>query len=291
MHLYNEWLHRLILLRDSLLPFENFDEVPLQLPPGGRGIREAEKERKQFLVHSLTGNIPNAAIVDLAKVFTGPDLLRGGYGFQYAQGLVLPAFISGSSSAHLLRYHAAKVEAVGDVIFEYENKSYIEAPKSEVADEKAVTRPNLAPSGALKTSLSFSKGRQSASRVVELRLELGSGKCVVVDLGQITRGRRYAYELLSQGEKSAASDSDEDGVVIHNAADLLALPGLVVSPRAKEGQQKLHVVPAADAVVKLAFLGKLYPENVVIGGWRGSLGAARGAGKGFSERFVIVDGE
>ncbi|RSM09489.1 hypothetical protein CEP52_004101 [Fusarium oligoseptatum] len=41
MQLYNEWLHRMILLRDALLPFENFDQVPLVISSSNKqGIRD-----------------------------------------------------------------------------------------------------------------------------------------------------------------------------------------------------------------------------------------------------------
>ncbi|KAH6695622.1 hypothetical protein F5X68DRAFT_219983 [Plectosphaerella plurivora] len=291
MHLYNEWLHRLILLRDALLPFENFDEVPLVASPEGRGIRAVEEQRKLFLVHCLTGNIPNAALVDLAKVFTSPGLSRGGYAFQYAQGVVLPAFISGSSSAHLLRYHATKFQCQADRLFEYEHRSYIDVPRTEVAAGEGEKGLKASRPETVEASLVFEDGSHPDARVVKLKLELGSGECVAVDLGQIARGRRYAYKPGSQGKENVTSNGSEDGVVVHRATDLLSLPSLVVSPRAKGGKQRLHVVHAANEVVKLALLGKLYPENVIIGGQGDDLEAARGAGKGFSERFVIVDDE
>ena len=64
MELYNEWLHRMVLLRDSLIPFENFEEVPLVIPPGStRGIRDLEEPRRAFLVHCLTGNIQQITAV------------------------------------------------------------------------------------------------------------------------------------------------------------------------------------------------------------------------------------
>lgn len=288
MHLYNEWLHRLVLLRDALLPFENFDEVPLVIAADRRGIRDVEGPRKLFLVDILTGNIPNASIVDLAKVLTGRGLPRGGYGFQYAQGLVLPAFFSGSASNNLLRYHAAKVEEGQDLLFEYEHGSYTDAPRTEVLGHElgesltAATLPTEA-------SLSFEQGREPSGRVVKLRLTLGPGTCVAIDLGQAARGRRYAYAVQAQGDEAVKSHS-LNNAVYHSAEELLQRPGLVASPRVVEGQQaKLHVVTVADDAVRLALLGKLYPENVVIMEEENvNFGAALHTGKGFTERFVLV---
>ncbi|CAI4214875.1 unnamed protein product [Parascedosporium putredinis] len=190
MELYNEWLHRMILLRDSLLPFENFEEVPLVVLEGStRGLREVEEPRKLFLVHCLTGAIQHAAIVDLAK------------------GLVLPAFLSGSKSLHLLRYHPARFyQGEEEVLFDYEHNEYVDAPRTELTPAESSPSPPLgrwdfasllaaADPRVSESELAIDEVGDSLRRVVRLRLTLESGICVSVDLGQIARGRRYAYEI------------------------------------------------------------------------------------------------
>lgn len=316
MELYNEWLHRMILLRDSLLPFENYEKLPLVIPEGSeRGIRDLEEPRKFFLVHCLTGTIQHIAIVDLAKVFTARHLPRGGYGFQYSQGLILPAFLSGSRSLHLLRYHPAHVyNSEPEVLFDYEHKEYINAPRTELAATEAVSSNgswNLTPllgvdTRVTESSLAIDAGKDALRRIVKLRLTLDSGTSVSVDLGQIARGRRYAYEVRPEKRINGASNGTSSPIlstisspgtngglpktIIHSAADILSRPGLVISPRAKTGRgNTIHIIPITDPILKLALLGKFYPENVILSKQRDSIDALGKAGKGFAERLVILD--
>ncbi|KAG5820499.1 hypothetical protein H9Q74_008509 [Fusarium xylarioides] len=312
MELYNEWLHRMILLRDSLIPFENYDKVPFVIPrDSDRGIRDLEEPRKLFLVHCLTGTIQHVAIVDLAKVFTARHLPRGGYGFQYSQGLVLPAFLSGSTSLHLLRYHPAHVyDSESEVLFDYEHKEYIDAPRTELAASEAVSGdgswnlPSLlgVDTRVTESSLAIDAGKDALRRIVKLRLTLYSGKSVSVDLGQIARGRRYAYEVKAEKGStngtsspilSALSTQGASGIhktIVHDAADILSRPGLVISPRVKDGHgNTIHIIPTSDPILKLAFLGKPYPENVILSREKDNIDALSKAGKGFAERLVILD--
>ncbi|KAL6854077.1 hypothetical protein J3F83DRAFT_764549 [Trichoderma novae-zelandiae] len=300
MELYNEWIHRMVLLRDSLIPFENFEEVPLVIPPGStRGIRDLEEPRRAFLVHCLTGNIQQMAIVDLAKVFTARQLPRGGYGFQYSQGLILPAFLSGSRSLHLLRYHPAHLSSsVTDVLFDYEHAQYISAPRTELTAKDAVTSKTNwnaaslleADTGVTDSTLTVEPTGDALRRVVKLGLTLDSGSCVAVDLGQIARGRRYAYEIKSDKQAAAGDDASDSTAYVHSAASILSKPGLVISPRVTAGSPPaVHVIPTADPILRLALLGKLYPENVILVKEQDSLGALSRAGKNFAEKVVIFD--
>ncbi|KAL4783846.1 hypothetical protein BJX76DRAFT_348296 [Aspergillus varians] len=322
LELYNEWLHRMILLRDSLLPFENFAEVPIVIPhTSTRGIRDFEEARKLFLVQCMTGAVQHQAIVDIAKVFTSRTLPRGGYGFQYAHGLVLPAFLSGSSSIHLLRYHPAKLDdSSADLLLDYEHREYVNAPQTVLRsdseeDTTSVTKWNLSSllpfdSCALQSSAIAidNSSNDPRRRIVRLRLTLESGICIAVDLGQITRGRRYAYELQhysngtsinGHGKTNGATTPKSNGVevkslprtLIHKVADILSQPGLVISPRASHDDSAIHVIPVADPIIKMALLGKLYPENVILVRDQESIEAVTKTGKGFSERFVILDGQ
>ncbi|TFB04216.1 hypothetical protein CCMA1212_003458 [Trichoderma ghanense] len=301
MELYNEWLHRMVLLRDSLIPFENFEEVPLVIPPGStRGIRDLEEPRRAFLVHCLTGNIQQMAIVDLAKVFTARHLPRGGYGFQYSQGLILPAFLSGSRSLHLLRYHPAHLNtSATDVLFDYEHAQYINAPRTELSASDALTTKTGwnaaslldADTSVVESALAVDPSGDALRRVVKLGLTLDSGACVSVDLGQIARGRRYAYELRSDKTGSGADEAASDSTAyVHSAASILSKPGLVISPRVTPGSPPgVHVIPTADPILRLALLGKLYPENVILAKEHDSLDGISRAGKNFAEKIVIFE--
>ncbi|PKS07339.1 hypothetical protein jhhlp_005941 [Lomentospora prolificans] len=317
MELYNEWLHRMILLRDSLLPFENFEDVPLVIPEDSTmGIRDVEEPRKLFLVHCLTGAIQHTAIVDLAKVFAARGLPKGGYGFQYSQGLVLPAFLSGSRSLHLLRYHPARLNpGEPEVLFDYEHGEYFNAPRTELSVGEAVSpaRWNFASlltvdTRVTESELAIDDGKDDRRRIVKLRLTLDSGACISVDLGQIARGRRYAYEIQSekkarlssspQDTPSLATDSEATPsptsevpyAFIHSTADILSRPGLVISPRVKAGQANtMHIIPTADPVLRLALLGKLYPENVILLKRKDDVYSLGNVGKGFAERFIILE--
>jgi hypothetical protein len=56
MQLYNEWLHQVVLLRDALLPFVNWQDVPLRISP--TGLRHIEPARDAFLIELLVPTRP-----------------------------------------------------------------------------------------------------------------------------------------------------------------------------------------------------------------------------------------
>jgi hypothetical protein len=235
MELYNEWLHQMILLRDLLLPFENYDEVPLIITTKAKkGLRGAEEPRKRFLLQCLTGATPYLAIVNLAKTFTAPDLLSGGYGFQYSQGLVLPAFLSGSRSCYLLRYHPARLEDTSsNLLFDYEHQNYYTAPQNNISEPETVVAPGAWPPPSLfalkpqstKCSLEVNAGSDSTRRILKLQVDIDRGTLVSVDIGQISRGQRYVHHInlstrpisshegpngtISNGENKTSSKKDQ----------------------------------------------------------------------------------
>jgi hypothetical protein len=221
MELYNEWLHQMVLLRDLLLPFENYDEVPLLITTNARrGLREAEEPRKRFLLQCLAGATPYLAIVNLAKTFTAPDLLSGGYGFQYSQGLVLPAFLSGSSSCYLLRYHPARLEDTSsNLLFDYEHQDYYTAPQNNISEPETVVAPGAWPPPSLfalkppntKCSLEVNVGSDSTRRILKLQVDIDSGTLVSVDIGQISRGRRYVYHVKPSMRPPTSSHNGPNG--------------------------------------------------------------------------------
>lgn len=220
MELYNEWLHQMVLLRDLLLPFENYDEVPLIITAKAKnGLREAEEPRQRFLLQCLAGTTPSLAIVNLAKTLTAPDLPSGGYGFQYSQGLVLPAFLSGSPSCYLLRYHPARLEDTSNnLLFDYEHTDYDSAPQNNISEPDIVVAPGAWPPPSLfalksqstKSSLEVNVGSDSSKRILKLQVDIDSGTLVSVDIGQISRGRRYVYHIQPSTSPTSSHHSPTD---------------------------------------------------------------------------------
>ncbi len=91
MQLYNEWLHQVVLLRDALLPFTNWQDVPLLVTPSG--LRHTEPARDAFLTELLVRQIRHSSIVDFARrVVTGTSG-QAGYGFEAGGSAALPAVL------------------------------------------------------------------------------------------------------------------------------------------------------------------------------------------------------
>ncbi|KAJ5156848.1 hypothetical protein N7492_009651 [Penicillium capsulatum] len=138
MQLFNEYMHQMVLLRDALLPFQNYEEVLIPVDRKARGIRHLESARSQFLAEVLTKHATQRGVVSYAKALLAPGLLRTastGYGFQYAHGTVLPAFLAGGPTPlHLLQYIPAKLDTkVTDILFDYQFQDYYSAARVEIA--------------------------------------------------------------------------------------------------------------------------------------------------------------
>lgn len=292
MMLQNEWLHQMILLRDALLPFENFEEVKLVQTAKHGGMRGFEKARKLFLAELMTGKVPQSAIVELAMAQTTSTLVaEGGYGFQYEHGVVLPASldIGASRSLYLLRYHSARIdESQTELLFEYEYPAYFEATRSEVPDAAQTLLENTWPppqsnvldATAHDAAILVQPGSSDSSRILSLQLSFQE-TCTRVDLGQIARGQRFAYH--PQPAVSTATGLSV-AAALHIPKDILLRPGLVTS----EGG--VHVIPADSQLVVMALLGKIYPENVVLMEREDQPEMAEVVGKGFGTRFIIWKG-
>lgn len=215
MQLYNEWLHQLVLLRDGLLPFENFDEIPLIVPSDtAGGMRPFEKVRMHFLMQVMTAQVKRTTLLDVARVLRAPGLPSGGYGFQYARGLVMPVSLLTGSSSILLRYLPAIVDDSQhqEVLFDYENKDYYSVSREEVGlPIETVSSTSFASSA--KNSSSLSKlvsssvaieappGFNTSSPVRHLKLcgVFEDDAQFSVDLGQIARGLRYLSSAVFYG--------------------------------------------------------------------------------------------
>lgn len=314
MQLFNEYMHQMVLLRDALLPFQNYEDVIVPVDGhAARGIRHLEASRSGFLTHLLTKQVTQSAVVQHAQALLASNLLSRsraspGYGFQCAYGLVLPAFLAGGPTPlHLLQYIPAQLvhDAPKGAIFDYRIQDYYLAPRVEIP---AGSEKTLQPStgypvangwgspllGVEDASIGVAPGTAESSplaRQLELQVQLSNGKCVSVDLGQVARGHRYAYQASRAGEPAPLADSQHDttDTIIHDAASVLVetahSDGLVT---AQNGGH--HVIPVQDPVVALALLGKLYPDNVVLLPESDNLAQAEKAGKGREPKFVLWGG-
>ncbi len=284
MQLYNEWLHQLVLLRDSLLAFENWQEVPLPLHRKSEalGLRDIEPARATFLAAFLTRLPTHASIVSYARALFDPGAVPEDdiYGFQAEQGLALPCVVGRSdierAPTGLLTWHAARLIPVAGsppgrtVSFRYALTDYLSAPRS-VIDNTSST----APIGTAAAIVASPAPRNGAHLSLQFdRLD----PAVRVDLGQSLRGHRFSY----RAEPSTSHDIvPPPAAVRHAPAAVLRQEGLVV---AEDG---IHLLPTdSAALLTLALLGKIYPENTVL-----AEGAAwssvMATGKGYGAKFVI----
>ena len=295
MQIYNEYLHQMVLLRDALLPFENFEDViiPIDAEPGRkRGVRHTEDIRAGFLTEMMTKSVTQASVVKSAKFLLAPELPSNNvYGFQYKYGVVLPAFVAGSNSRGLLRYIPAVIDQTEEqVTFQYEIRDYYTADRIEVpVQEKLVPGDKMEGMSeqngttGLQATLVPVPTESREARHLQLTLEYGKSTSVKIDLGQIARGRRYAYAV---GRKhGASSDVVPKEVKVNSARKVLVEsgPGLVMANKG------IHLIQASNNIELLALLGKLYPENVILKERGQSLEQAQEAGKGLPEagRFIV----
>lgn len=309
MQLFNEYIHQMVLLRDSLLPFQNYNEVFIPIDAkAGLGMRYTESARAQFLTFLMTKSVTQASLVSYAKAVLGFDPpTKGGYGFQYAHGMFVPAFLVRDSSLHLLHYIPAKLDlATTNVLFDYEHEDYYSAPRADVPKEVETlcagswppTSPPCMTSKIKNSSVGLTPPTQdakTASRQLNLRLEFQNGICAAIDLGQIARGRRYAYQASAPSPTNNNNNNTTPNPIhglskpsaLHSASSLLtASPSALLTSR----NGGIHVIPAQEPLVALALLGKLYPENVILLPEGEEAGAAEMAGKSFEPRFVVWGG-
>lgn len=297
MQLFNEYMHQMVLLRDALLPFQNYQDVLIPVDRQARGIRHLEQGRSKFLAEILTKHATQQGIIGYAKAVLAPELLSNagaGYGFQYAHGTVLPAFLAGGPAPlHLLQYLPAKIdESATEVSFEYKYQDYYSVPRGEISkgsptpSSQLQIYPETEAINVESAAIGVSNASKTSSfRYLELQLELSNGKCTSIDLGQIARGHRYSYPIQNAPDKETTKFTPE--YIMHDPLSILQSEnGRLLT--AQEGG--VHVIPVKDSLVALALLGKLYPENVVLLPRNETLCKAKSAGKGFEPKFVIWGG-
>ncbi|WP_210951048.1 hypothetical protein, partial [Streptomyces sp. MK37H] len=250
MQLYNEWLHQIVLLRDALLPFTNWQDVPLPITP--TGLRHIEPARDAFLTELLVRQIRHSSIVDFARhVVTGTSGPVG-YGFEAGGGAALPAVLDQppvTAPRHLLTWRP-DLAADDTVTYVAEVQDYYAAPRTLVEDLPPATTAS-GPLSAHTVTGPVADGTRTAG--IEITHD---GTTARVDLGQALRGHRYAHR-----PNPAAGDAPVDSSP--RTADVwttLRAPGLVWT---EAGDVTLDATGQDDLVV-LALLGRLYPENVTL---------------------------
>ncbi|WP_010500356.1 hypothetical protein [Paenibacillus elgii] len=297
MQIYNEYLHQFVLLRDALLPFANWEEVPFEVEEhtGFKGLRFLEPAREIFLMQLLGKKLTHRSIVQYAQSVVSSGLIAAGYGFQYRLGTVLPAGLGESArtaARYLLKWHPVQTIAANEtqdwaaVSFDYEYEDYYAAPRNEAGVGKPENKETLPVSGEHYDEPSIARLLPSAGTdrsILRFSLEM-EGREFTVDLGQLFRGHRFLYRPYGNDNADAAV-AKRDSLSWHLAEDILSHSGLVTNT------DGIHFIPTGgNELVLWALLGKLYPENVVLldKGDKEELEAAYVSGKGFGTQFLVL---
>jgi hypothetical protein len=179
------------------------------------------------------------------------------------------------------------------VAFKYQLDDYYNAPRQEIRPANSIVKADerIAEIDLVQdieghaeiTCVPLAKGLCTASRQLQLSIT-SDNDTTNIDLGQILRGRRYAYPV-GRTEGAPTSVRPNTCIHVHSAWKVLTESGLgLVS--AKEG---IHMIQAKNTAELLALLGKLYPESITVMKEGDSLEVALVSGKGLSKsgRFII----
>ena len=296
MQLFNEYLHQFVLLRDALIPFDNWEEVPIDLIGRGsaKGLRYLEQARTEFLSEFLVKKMSHKALVRFAQSVLSPELSKVGYGFQYRLGTILPASLGGvvaTSPRYLLHWYPAATVATDSsavltsVAFEYAFEDYYSALRSQAGEGSQI--PIDAQDQELQDihEAQLVIVKDEAEHVyIQYQLRIGT-TLYAIDLGQALRGHRFMYRpKVSSKSDTALLPVEHTGISRHKTSDILGLPGLV------SNETWIHFISAGgNPLVLWALLGKLYPENVIVLGSidADELAAVEVTGKGFGTKFLI----
>ncbi|MNH98455.1 hypothetical protein D3C73_511770 [compost metagenome] len=295
MQLYNEYLHQFVLLRNALLPFDNWEEVPIVIREGDkfRSLRFLEEAHTEFLSQLLSKRITHKSIVKFAQNLLSPDLDSTGYGFQYRYGTVLPASLGSvpdRAPRYLLHWYPVKwsiADGSDAVAFDYAYSDYYSAPRSEAGQGQAAFKSTLPAQelGQVREARLVPSIAEPKRALIAYQVQLDSGERIEVDLGQVFRGHRFVYRQEPKPEPTPELKRVEPyPYQQHQAGDILGLPGLVTNPSG------VHFIATAENVlVKWALLGKLYPENVILSDRADddAIAAADKLGKGYGAKFII----
>lgn len=292
MQLYNEWLHQLVLLRDSLLPFENFSEVPLTFDVKANGLRAVETARNSFSQEVISGAIQRTALLNVAKAHTAPSLPSGGYAFQFERGMVLPLSLFTGEDSCLSRYVPATVTqsaASSRLLFVPQRGSHLSMPRTNADPGRDIRSwpsnihlASLTPAAELMAQPVKDGDESMGALYLHSNSNENTPFRFSVDVAWIVHGIQNAYRLSAHEPQSAWAND----IYLHDPTALLHKEGLIMA--AEEG---IHAIPVKHNVLKLALLGKLYPGNVVLGVKPQDIGKCWTVGKSHGPKFVIVDVE
>jgi hypothetical protein len=278
MQLYNEWLHQIVLLRDSLIPFANWSSLPLPLHrlAGHRGLRALEEPRRRFVGDLLSRRIEHGTLVAMAQALFGLAG-EGGYGFVVDGIAVLPAVVGddiATAPKGLLAWGPARIDGLdpaGPFRLDYAADDYYALARTPVG-------PGADRAGPRQAVRAHLAGRIEAPHRARVDIVVGAARA---DLGQALRGHRFAYRPGLEPQAVGAPVDRPAQVRWHDAAAILAAPGLV------DASDGVHVVGrTGDALADLALLGKIYPENTVLRGGADWDSVLR-SGKRYGARFVV----
>ncbi|MFC8228728.1 hypothetical protein [Streptomyces sp. NPDC057287] len=248
IQLYNEWIHQMVLLRDSLLPFTNWQDVPLRVTP--TGLRAVEQDRDRFLTELLVRRIRHTSIVDFARHVVTGGSGPAGYGFDHDGGTVLPAVLDGeplTAPRHLLTWRPS-ASSEGTVTYVAEAADYYTEPRTPAADLPPAAGAEGRATGRVVTGPAV-----DGTRTARIEVTLGD-TTAHADLGQALRGHRFARPAPGPGT-TAAGAARTAGL-----RSVLGAPGLVWT---QDDDVTLDAT-GQDGLVALALLGRLYPENVFL---------------------------
>ncbi|MFE7441044.1 hypothetical protein ACFU7X_11340 [Streptomyces chartreusis] len=271
MQLYNEWLHQIVLLRDALLPFTNWQDVPLLITP--TGLRHTEPARDAFLTELLVRQIRHTSIVAFARQTVTGASGPAGYGFAAGGGTALPAVLGQSpltAPRHLLTWRPGP--AIDEpVTYVAKVRDYYAAPRTLFEDLPAVTAAP-GPLTARTVPSPVTDGCRTAA--IEIARD---GATAHTDLGQALRGHRFAHR-----PDGVASDvSADEPSRTTDVWTTLRAPGLVWT---ESGDVAVDATGQNDLVV-LGLLGRLYPEDVTLQ----PASRTTASGNGPSRLLVLVD--
>ncbi|QMV43935.1 hypothetical protein [Cohnella cholangitidis] len=294
MQLFNEYLHQIVLLRDALIPFDNWGEVPIELRDRRvKGLREMEQAHSGFIAEIMVRPISHQTLVRYAQSVLGTSLTTAGYGFQYRLGTIIPASLAvplAEAPAYLLRWYPVRtVEAdsndgQAEFAFDYAYPDYYSAPRSHAGSGTPVVRlggRTRRESGSIGEAYLRIAGREADRVVLDYGFRIDSTD-YSVDLGQALRGHRFKYRP-QKGESDLTRINNSD-IFSHDATDILRLTDLVTC------DSGIHLIDTGgNELVRWALLGKLYPENVIVldRGDSEEIALSERAGKGFGAKFLI----
>lgn len=291
MQLFNEYTHQMVLLRNALLPFLNWEEVPVEIEPGrsAKGLRFLEEINELFISKLMAKKISHKLIVQLAQKFLAPSLKSLGYGFQYSLGLVLPANLGhpfATDTKYLLLWHRANLveaDSQAPIAFSYGFEDYYLAPRSSLPSEPALEQPTFDLESDYQASILV---RETHGETATLDYSLqNASEQYRVDLGQCFRGQRYVYHAQAvEAELGSKPFSDHTSIIHHSISEIVNQAGLVTSAKG------VHAISTrGDRLALWALLGKIYPENVILrpSSDQALLDTSDTIGKGFGAKFLL----